>query len=457
MKQFRASERGQILILLVLAMIGMLGLTALAVDGGMVYADRRYMQSAADAATLAGAARIGDGIEALDMDDKEWNCTALNSSITAAYQETKLKAAANDYDIAKNTSLGTAENNQGMKIVCDQTGKYADVMVMLTNDTITSFVHLFTGGPMRNTVTSVTRVEPGINAGGNYAIVSLSKYCGNNKNVPTSFGGTKLSGTTDVKVMIGGIWSNSCLEAAGGPDVTVTEENGNTIKPNSVLYHNTFPYSPPGSGTLDPAPVGTSAYHPLTEITLPSPAPSCKKEDTDAYDAKNNIQGTLDPGNYSNLSFKGPTTLNPGLYCISGTVTMNTNATVTGIGITIYYTGTSMTINGASGPSLLAPNWDPTHVIEPVNGAIEDLLIYISPDVQADIKINGTSDSYFTGTVYGPTSNIFIAGNATMGHETVAEMALIGYRVDLTGASNFNIKYNANMIYAFPPDLEVRR
>ena len=65
MKQIRTSERGQILVLLVLAMIGMLGLTALAVDGGMVYADRRYMQSAADAATLAGAGRVGDGVEAL--------------------------------------------------------------------------------------------------------------------------------------------------------------------------------------------------------------------------------------------------------------------------------------------------------------------------------------------------------------------------------------------------------
>ena len=229
-----------------------------------------------------------------------------------------------------------------MKITCSQTGKYVDVMVMLTSDTTTSFVQMFTGGPMRNTVTSITRVEPGINAGGNYAIVSLSKYCGNNKNVPTAFGGTKLSGTTDVKVVTGGIWSNSCLDASGGPDVTVTEANGTTIRPNSVLYHNTFTYTPPGSGTLDPAPAPTGAYHPLTEVTLPSPAPNCKKVDMDAYDAKHNVEGTLDPGNYSDLSFKGPTVLKPGLYCISGTVSMNANAYVSlAIGITIYYTGTS--------------------------------------------------------------------------------------------------------------------
>jgi len=457
MKQIRTSERGQILVLLVLAMIGMLGFTALAVDGGMVYADRRYMQSAADAASLAGAGRVGDGIEALDMDDLQWNCTTLGSSITAAYEVTRLKAVANDYVIDKNTSLGTAEHNNGMKITCSPTGKYVDVMVMLTNDTTTSFVQMFTGGPMRNTVTSITRVEPGLNGSAGWAIVSLSKYCGNNKNQPTAFGGTKLSGTTDVKVMVGGIWSNSCLEAAGGPDVTVTESDGSTIKPGSVLYNSSFPYTPPGSGTLDPPPTPTSQEHPLAKITLPSPAPNCNKEDMDSYDAKHNVQGTLAAGNYSDLSFKGPTALSPGLYCISGTVSMNANASLSGKGITIYYTGTTMTINGGASTSLEAPNWEPDEVIKPENGAIEDMLIYVSPDVRADITINGTSDSYFTGMVYAPTSNIFIAGNATMGHETVAEMALIGYRVDLTGASNFNIKYNADKVYAYPPDLEVRK
>ena len=255
-------------------------------------------------------------------------------------------------------------------------------------------------------------------------------------------------------MITGGIWSNSCLEAAGGPDVTVTEANGNTIKPNSVLYHNTFGYTPPGSGTLDPAPTSTGAYHPLTEVPLPSLADRCTQA---AYDTKHNVEGTLTAGNYNDLSFKGPTVLSPGLYCISGTVSMNASASVSGTGITIYYTGTSMTINGGAGTDLRAPNWDPVNVIPEVLGAKEDTLIFVSPDVKADITINGTSDSYFSGMVYAPNSNIFIAGNATMGHETVAEMALIGYRVDLTGASNFNVKYNADMIYDFPPDLDVRR
>ena len=35
------SERGQAMILIVLAIVGLVGITALAVDGGMYYADRR--------------------------------------------------------------------------------------------------------------------------------------------------------------------------------------------------------------------------------------------------------------------------------------------------------------------------------------------------------------------------------------------------------------------------------
>ena len=48
-------ESGQILIVMVLALVGLLGFTALAIDGSMVYSDRRYDQSASDSAALAGA------------------------------------------------------------------------------------------------------------------------------------------------------------------------------------------------------------------------------------------------------------------------------------------------------------------------------------------------------------------------------------------------------------------
>ena len=49
------SERGQALVLIVLAIVAMFGFAALAVDIGRLYAERRRVQSAADAAVLSAA------------------------------------------------------------------------------------------------------------------------------------------------------------------------------------------------------------------------------------------------------------------------------------------------------------------------------------------------------------------------------------------------------------------
>ena len=48
-------ESGQALILIVLAIFGLVGITGLAIDGGMSFSDRRHAQNAADTAALAGA------------------------------------------------------------------------------------------------------------------------------------------------------------------------------------------------------------------------------------------------------------------------------------------------------------------------------------------------------------------------------------------------------------------
>lgn len=51
----KKSERGQAIILIVFALIGLIGITGLTVDGGMAYGDRRHAQNAADSAAFAAA------------------------------------------------------------------------------------------------------------------------------------------------------------------------------------------------------------------------------------------------------------------------------------------------------------------------------------------------------------------------------------------------------------------
>src|SRR5215212_2810082 len=53
-------ERGQALILIALAAIGLFGVTGLAIDGSARFSDRRHAQNAADAASLAGALAYGN-------------------------------------------------------------------------------------------------------------------------------------------------------------------------------------------------------------------------------------------------------------------------------------------------------------------------------------------------------------------------------------------------------------
>src|SRR5512146_790871 len=55
MKPRHIRDRGQVLIIFVFAIIGLIGMTGIAIDGGNVYSDRRHAQNAADTAALAGA------------------------------------------------------------------------------------------------------------------------------------------------------------------------------------------------------------------------------------------------------------------------------------------------------------------------------------------------------------------------------------------------------------------
>jgi len=52
------NERGQTLVQVALMLVVLLGFAALAIDGGLVYAERRHMQNAADAGALAGAREL---------------------------------------------------------------------------------------------------------------------------------------------------------------------------------------------------------------------------------------------------------------------------------------------------------------------------------------------------------------------------------------------------------------
>src|SRR4030095_2195683 len=60
--KIKHTERGQALIVIALALVGLIGIAGLVIDGGNAFQDRQQAQNAADAAALASAhARIQGG------------------------------------------------------------------------------------------------------------------------------------------------------------------------------------------------------------------------------------------------------------------------------------------------------------------------------------------------------------------------------------------------------------
>ncbi len=66
MKQFirrlHGDESGQAIVLVAILMVGLVTVVGLVTDGGLVFSQRRDLQNVADAAALAGAMQIDEGV-----------------------------------------------------------------------------------------------------------------------------------------------------------------------------------------------------------------------------------------------------------------------------------------------------------------------------------------------------------------------------------------------------------
>jgi len=99
--QRRSQQRGQALVLIALGSAALFGLAALAVDGGIAEADRRFLQAVGDGAALAGAQH-------------------LNASPTAVEQQEARQAAV----LYATSTLSGGNTNPGLPAGC--TGQASD-------------------------------------------------------------------------------------------------------------------------------------------------------------------------------------------------------------------------------------------------------------------------------------------------------------------------------------------
>ena len=440
------TERGQALILIALAGIALFGIAGLAIDGSAKFSDRRHAQNAADTAALAGAltlARSGDG-STCSTSVGYSNSVVCSDVIGDAWD----RAQENGYDGMLSSDVevysppisGTFSDCNDVHFDCKDY-----VQVIITSHIDTWFMRVLGFQQTTNVVSAVASkisAYNNFNFGGN-AIVALS---------PDGCA-LKASGTTNVVVNGGGMYSNSdefCSfqKTTCSGSIDVNDENGNTgiITMVGGVHLNTNCWDS-SKALLD---VGGSKQQPFPPpyAEIPEPA-ECSTNGTKTNNNSANTT-TLTPGYFDTLPPSGQTKktvyLTPGIYCVGSTMSTSGLDNFTILppatfgdtnGVFIYIKpGGSFTMNSTTNIQL----WGIRDVDSPYFG----YLVYVAPDYSLEnpslCKINGSSISKFQGTFYAPYCDMNVNGGSGM----TLEAQIIGYTVDLTGASGVTLTYNAN-------------
>ena len=423
---FKKQESGQVIILLLLAMVGLLGISALAIDGGMLYSDRRYIQNAADTGALAGAGVVGKYFHDNGIYAQDWDC-----NVTGGHVDNAMGLA---YAKADETTKYNAPDHENVvvNVWCDDANMMVIVEVGATKITPTSLTHMVFRDALKNAVTAHASVKPRTPFVAGQSIISLTENCGN-----ANDRGTVVGGGATVNVIGGGMWSNSCL-IFDGSNIEVNAGSLTHIRPEEeggVVYN--------GSDHE----INGDIIEGDDPITVEIEQPKCEDlaNDYGNYSGPGNIQ----PGRYNRIHVaSGDLTMSPGLYCINdGGFTFQGN-NLTGYGVTIVVLGHhSFSTAASSTVKLHAPivgceTNDPS-----CSPAVGGLLLWRETDRNPDeVSLLGNSDSEFVGTVYAPNSTIKIGGNADLSNPTDYSTQLIGNTVRMMGNSAVNITYNDSFI-----------
>jgi len=438
-KHLKQFESGQAIILIAVAVVGLLGTVALAVDGSMIYSDRNEMQGTADnvamSAAAAGAIAMDDqGIYALGFscDDQE-----VIDSMVVARDAAIARAAASGVSLDADISDGNGvQVSCGVERVEGYWDRYFDVNVKVTDKTKTAFTAVLFPEGIANTVEAASRIRPRRQLALGNAIASLgTDHCG---------GGISMTGNVDLVIYDGGIYSNYCLQITGNDSINLIVDYG------SISYVSFYKNN--SNSTVNPAPIQVTESIPIIDI----PTPDCAALPNNAAVSLSSGTKTISSGRYPSISTSGGSvlTLNPGLYCLTGNFTVAGTSTVkvagdrnSSDGVTFYMSGGSLTWAGTANLLLRAPS-----VNQPP--ALKGMLIFAPVTNTNTFKVTGDSNSFIRGTIYVPGAALEISGN---GNPESWYTELAGDQVTLSGNLDLTIHATSTYNYTRPPMVELRK
>lgn len=458
----RSAEHGQIVVLLALLLVGILAFTALAVDGGLIFSNRRVSQNSADAASLTGATKAGEYLNNYSSPSGKkvlypsFDCTDsyIGPATTLAENSAIASASKNSFTLSKDNS---AESRVEVKCVDNGSenppyNKYLEVRVWITTETDSSFAHLFYSGPLKGTVEAHTRVYPGYNVGMGQGIIATC----HDINDPNK-DGIIISGTANAVLKNSGAFSNCALNANGGGSINAT---GGSINYNTVVDGDADNFSP------DPVLVDYQYTAPASDAIVKES--DCGSSQSDPKTG-NNKTDTINPGTYSSITQTGGVlNLNPGLYCITGTKGVSTTGgAIIGHGVTFFMINGGFKIAGNEGTDK-DNNKYYTELEAPMDDADRDLrwfgYLVVMSDANApahnplkyDIDITGTSKTIFSGTIFAPLHDVKLTGNSDTQSAKFGTQ-VIGNTVTLAGTPLITVEYDADHSPYFEPSLDLQK
>ena len=384
-------ERGQALIVIALAFVGILGIAGLVIDGGNAFQDRQRAQNAADAAALASAhARIVGG-------------NVVDAAMAAAAEN-----GYNNDGVTNIISLYTPPEN----------GPHAgDIEYIQINirSTVRTYLLRVVGKPeIVNEVQATARTKtpeigPLLNG---HAVISLA---------PTSNCFNHLAfwihGEATLDISGGGVFVNSnnqdcALVQQGNGSIRIEDNHGINVVGNARVQKLRL-FTPAITPGAMPVPYPPPFFMPKV---------GCNKE------AEVSLDGTsMTAGAWGDIfPPPGVTHLESGTYCLSN-----------GMNITGSLEGHNVLFKVSDGEVRFGSNAD-IRLDARNAGENAGLLLYVPMENHHKVVLNGGSGSDIQGTILAPASPVLIKG---MDSKTGFHSQIIGYTIEADGVSNVVIKF----------------
>lgn len=401
MRSRHLGEKGQILAGTAIAMVAMLALAALALDGSLAFETRRRAQTAADAAAVAAAVELKKG-----------------GSDSDAIATGRKQAKRNGFENGVNGVSVTIHNPP-------TSGEYAgndDYVEAIVNETRNSMLLRALKGGF-NTTTAGGRAVAGPGDGDVCILVTH----------PTDSRTLSMSGSAS-------IIAPNCTVAVNSSDSRALNTSGSAcIDAKAINVVGNY-----SGSCFTPAPDAGAAETEDPFVDLPSPSfdSTCLFTNKVISSSTPIAQRTLNPGTYCGgltISSAPGVKFNPGLYIMKGGGFKSSGGSTTlqGTGVTFYLTGTT----GFPYDAVVISGGGTVNLSAPTSGEWEAILFYQDRNI-VSTKVNtisGGSTMNVEGSLYFPTTNLVYTGGST---NHGAYTVIVAYRLTLTGPSGIGSDFS---------------